>query len=97
MPKRGDHRRRAAATCSPDIGQGPAVTTDDVVGPAMEAEAIFGASSCAPPRRPLSSGWPSSSPRTLAIMHGSSYRGDGADALRRLAAAYDDQYLHPTH
>jgi flavorubredoxin len=27
------------------IGQGPAVTTDDVVGPAMEAEAIFGASS----------------------------------------------------
>jgi hypothetical protein len=35
-------------------------------------------------------------PSTLAIMHGSSFRGDGGDALRRLAAAYDDQYLHPT-
>jgi len=27
-------------------------------------------------------------PKTLALMHGSSFRGDGADQLRRLAAGY---------
>ena len=32
-------------------------------------------------------------PTTLAIMHGSSYRGDGAKALYDLAAAYEQHYL----
>jgi hypothetical protein len=32
-------------------------------------------------------------PRTLALMHGSSFSGDGAKALHDLAAAYDERYL----
>jgi flavorubredoxin len=75
------------------IGAGPAVTTDDVVGPAMEAEAIFGASSLHPSTPATLERLAELEPSTLAIMHGSSFRGDGGDALRRLAAAYADQYL----
>jgi hypothetical protein len=32
-------------------------------------------------------------PNTLALMHGSSFSGDGAKALNDLAAAYETQYL----
>jgi hypothetical protein len=35
------------------------------------------------------------SPRTLALMHGSSYSGDGAAALRDLATAYEERFLAP--
>jgi hypothetical protein len=35
------------------------------------------------------------SPTTLAVMHGSSYSGDGGKALYDLAGAYDQQYLRP--
>lgn len=35
-------------------------------------------------------------PATLAIMHGPSYRGDGADALRRLAAAIKEVLANDT-
>jgi hypothetical protein len=31
-------------------------------------------------------------PETLALMHGSSFRGDGKRALYDLAAAYESQY-----
>jgi len=34
-------------------------------------------------------------PATLALMHGSSYTGDGAKALYELAAAYETTYLTP--
>jgi hypothetical protein len=37
------------------------------------------------------------SPATLAIMHGSSFRGDSAKALYDLADAYEQQYLQPQH
>ena len=32
-------------------------------------------------------------PTTLAVMHGSSFSGDGAAALHSLAAAYDERYF----
>ena len=32
-------------------------------------------------------------PTTLAIMHGSSYRGDGAAQLRSLADSYDERLV----
>jgi hypothetical protein len=35
-------------------------------------------------------------PRTLAIMHGSSFEGDGGRALRELAAAWRDRLPLPT-
>jgi flavorubredoxin len=75
------------------LGDGPALTTDDVVGPAMEAEALFRASSLAPDTAAVMRRLGELAPTTLALMHGSSFSGDGKKALDDLAAAYEAQYL----
>ena len=72
-----------------NTGDGPAVTDADVVGPAVEAEALFGASSLAPGTGAVLRGLAGLGPETLAIMHGSSYRGDGSAALNQLADEYE--------
>jgi flavorubredoxin len=77
------------------IGNGPAVTSDDIVGPAMEAEAIFRATCLAPDTAATMRRLGDLQPATIALMHGSSYRGDGAKALDDLATAYEQQYLMP--
>lgn len=77
------------------LGDGPALTTDDIVGPAMEAEAIFRATCLAPDTAIVMRRLADLGAGTLALMHGSSYSGDGSRALRDLAAAYEDQYLTP--
>jgi flavorubredoxin len=74
------------------LGDGPALTSDDIVGPAMEAEAIFRASCLAPDTTSTMRRLADLAPRTLALMHGSSFTGDGAKALSDLAAAYEEQY-----
>jgi len=75
------------------LGNGPAVTTDDIVGPAMEAEAMFRSTCLAPETTVVMERLAELSPRTLALMHGSSFSGDGGRALYELAAAYDERYL----
>src|SRR4051812_22399923 len=60
------------------VGDGPALTTDDVVGAALEAEAVFGSTSCGPNLVPTLHALADLEPTTLAVMHGSSYRGDGS-------------------
>jgi flavorubredoxin len=75
------------------VGNGPAVTTDDIVEPAMEGEAMFRSSSLAPNTTVVLERLAGLAPSTLALMHGSSFRGDGARALRELATAYDERYL----
>jgi flavorubredoxin len=76
-------------------GRDTALRTDDVVGPAMAAEAVFRASSLAPTTADVMRQLGDLDPTTLAIMHGSSYRGDGKKALYELASAYEEQYLRP--
>lgn len=68
------------------VGKGPAITEDDVVGPALEAEQMFHAMSMAPTTHATLERLASLKPKTLAIMHGSSFRGDCAAALKDLAA-----------
>jgi flavorubredoxin len=68
------------------IGNGPAITESDVVGPALAAEAMFHAMSMAANTRATLERLAALQPRTLAIMHGSSFSGDGASALLQLAA-----------
>jgi flavorubredoxin len=75
------------------LGNGPALTSDDIVGPAMEAEAMFRASSLAPDTADVMRRLGGLAPQTLALMHGSSFGGDGARALSDLADAYESQYL----
>jgi flavorubredoxin len=67
-------------------GNGPAITENDVVGPAIAAEQMFHAMSMAPNTAAVLERLAALQPRNLAIMHGSSFRGDGAKALRDLAA-----------
>jgi flavorubredoxin len=74
------------------LGNGPAITEGDIVGPAMEAEALFRSTSLAPDTTAVMRKLGDLSPATLALMHGSTFSGDGKKALYDLADAYGDQY-----
>jgi flavorubredoxin len=76
-------------------GQDVAVTTDDVIEAALHAEAVFRQSSLGPNTTQVLRGLGDLEPATLAIMHGTSYRGDGKRALYDLAAGYERQFLSP--
>ena len=68
------------------VGDGPPLTDDDILGPALEAETMFRAMTLAPGTAAILRGLAELKPATLAIMHGSSLRGDGAAALEGLAS-----------
>ncbi len=70
------------------LGDGPALTEDDIVGPAIEGEDAFSYSSLAPSTPATIERLAQFAPRTLALMHGSSFTGDCAGALRVLADNY---------
>ncbi len=59
------------------------------MGPAIAAEDLFGFSSLNPGMGATIRRLADLSPRVLALMHGPSFAGDGAAALRALAADYD--------
>jgi flavorubredoxin len=73
------------------VGRGPAVTEDDVVQPALDAEEMFHATAMAPHTGQVLRALGDLGPTTLAVMHGSSYRGDAGRALYDLAGAYEDR------
>jgi len=75
------------------LGDGPALTTNDIIEQSMEAEAIFRSTSLAPDTAAVMRRLGELSPTTLALMHGSSFSGDGAKALDDLAASYESTYL----
>ena len=75
------------------LGNGAAVTTDDIVDPAIAAEDIFRASCMAPDTADVMRRLGDLAPTTLAVMHGSSFTGDGGKALYDLAGAYEQRYL----
>ena len=60
-----------------------------MVGPAVAAEDLFRYSALCPAMGATIRGLASLSPRTLALMHGPSFAGDGGAALRALAEEYD--------
>jgi len=74
------------------LGNGPALTDDDIVGRAMEAEMLFRSTSLAPDTAAVMRKLGALEPTTLALMHGSSYRGDGRAALDGLAIAYEARF-----
>ena len=77
------------------LGKGPALTSDDIVEPAMQAEGIFRYASLAPDTATVMRRLGDLAPTTIALMHGSSFNGDGAKALYDLASAYETQFLAP--
>jgi hypothetical protein len=77
------------------LGDGPALTTDDIVQAAMEAETMFRSSSLSPDTAMVMRKLGGLAPSTLALMHGSSFSGDGRKALFDLASSYELQFLTP--
>ena len=71
------------------IGEAPAVTGRDIVGPAIATEDLFRFSSLNPGMGQTIRKLATLAPRTIALMHGPSFTGDGAAALRGLAGDYD--------
>jgi flavorubredoxin len=75
------------------LGDGPALTDRDIVGPAIAGEDLFGYSALTPDMGKTIRALAALAPRTLALMHGPSFTGDGAAALRALADDYDRRTL----
>jgi flavorubredoxin len=73
-------------------GSGPAITSDDLVERALAAEDLFHQTSLGPAVPATLRRLADLEPTTLAIMHGSSYHGDGGAQLRALADAYQATY-----
>jgi len=71
------------------LGDGPALTSGDVVGPAIAGEDLFNYSGLNPGMGATIRRLAALSPRTLALMHGPSFAGDGAAALNALGDEYD--------
>ena len=70
------------------LGDGPALTEADIVGPASEAEDLFAYSALAPSTPDTIARLAELNPETLGLMHGSSFGGDCTRALGELAEQY---------
>ena len=67
------------------VGDPAPLTKADITGPAFAAEEMFRTMTLAPATGRTLRELAALSPRTLALMHGSSFQGDGAAPLRALA------------
>jgi predicted NAD/FAD-binding protein len=79
------------------VGNGPAVTRDDIVGPAVAAEDLFHYSSLNPEMGNTIRQLATLAPRNLGLMHGPAFHGDGAAALLALAHDYDRRNQRTRH
>ena len=70
------------------LGDGPTVRTESPMEATVVAEDMFGYSCLSPSTVPTVERLADLSPTTLALMHGPSHTGDGAQWLRELAADY---------
>ncbi|HWF22722.1 MAG TPA: MBL fold metallo-hydrolase [Acidimicrobiales bacterium] len=73
------------------LGNGPAVTTGDILDAAAQAEDVFRASCLTPNTGPTIRRLAALAPGMLAVMHGSCFTGDGESALQALADEYDSR------
>lgn len=71
------------------LGNGPAITEDSILEPATAAEDVFQASALTPQTAPTLRMLAALAPKQLAVMHGSSFKGDCAGQLSRLADYYE--------
>jgi flavorubredoxin len=73
-------------------GDGAAITDHDLLDAAVAAEDLFQQTSIGPAIPTTYRRLADLAPKRLAIMHGSSYEGDCAGLLRRLADVYEERY-----
>jgi flavorubredoxin len=72
-------------------GRGPALTRSEIVGPATASTDINGATALCSTTAPTIRRLAALAPQALAVMHGSSFEGDGGRQLHTLADFYDHQ------
>jgi flavorubredoxin len=70
------------------LGDGPATTTTCLIEQALDAEDVLLSAAPGDAVPQTLDALADLDPRTLAVMHGSSFEGDGGAALRELAAAW---------
>ena len=73
--------------------QNPALTESDILGPSEAMRKAMDYYSHAPSTRGILEKLAGVEPRTLACMHGSAWRGDGAKLLRALADALEGRVV----
>jgi len=71
------------------VGSGPALVESDILAPAIATEDMFHSMCLGPNTGSVLRSLANLAPSTLAIMHGSSFAGDAASALRGLADHYE--------
>src|SRR5207248_10677768 len=71
------------------VGQGPALTNNDVIDAAAQTEDMFGSTCLTPSTAPTIRRLAELAPKTLAIMHGPSCNGASAKAIPALADDYE--------
>lgn len=74
------------------IGDGAAITGDDLLDAAIAAEELFHQTSLGPAVPATYRRLADLQPQRLAIMHGSSYQGDCAALLRSMADVYEQRF-----
>ncbi|MBZ5537962.1 MAG: MBL fold metallo-hydrolase [Acidobacteriia bacterium] len=74
------------------IGDCKAMTEDDIVGPALQAEDMYQATALTANTAPTIRRLAALSLRTLGLMHGPAFQGDGALVLQQLADGYDQRF-----
>jgi len=78
------------------VGNPAALTDGDLMGPAIAAEKQFGYTALTPATGATIRRLAKLEPRTLAVMHGSSFSGAAAPVLETLAMFYDDRLRKAT-
>jgi flavorubredoxin len=73
-------------------GRGPALTGDDIVGAALDSEALLRSAPPGPAVPVALRRLARLEPQTLAVLHGSSYEGAAASALCDLADAWEKRF-----
>jgi flavorubredoxin len=74
------------------LGDGTAITDGDILEGSIVAEEVFRATSLGPAVPATLRKLAELEPRTLAVMHGSSFNGDGGALLRSLADVYEQKF-----
>ncbi|MBV9293839.1 MAG: MBL fold metallo-hydrolase [Frankiales bacterium] len=74
------------------FGDGPAITSDDLLEAAIAAEELFHQTSLGPAVPATYRRLADLEPKRLAVMHGSSYEGDCAALLRAMADVFEERF-----
>ena len=74
------------------LGDPPALTSDDILEPASQAEDLFGYTCLTPNTGAAIRQLAQLNPTTLAVMHGSCFNGDTTKTLLALADNYDTRH-----